>query len=389
MANLAIANSLQKTTTRHEPQFAGYIFGSVNDALNGLSGKTYTCIGELVTVSGTTNGGTITNTSELGVYRIASIDNKDAVTLVKLADGDGTSSADVTNLQTAVGTTTDAISVSPLSSTTVTDALKELTTYFKIVKVADSSSSSAYTYNLCNGNDDVLSSFSVDKDKFLKSATTVTVDDEQYLRFTFSTYDGTSYGENTVDVAVSDMIGYKPLSSTTINGYTLTFDSDSVSLSGSDINIGELYQEVQQPINPITNLPYIGDVSGITSADTIVEGFQKAEVMISALTTQVLANEEVIQTAIGAIVSGSGLINSNDEITYTPLSEDSILQGATSLYEADRLLSQAIQAGLNDVQTSVTPYGELSDLIEISNNGLTYVANPKFDCGVFDSEENE
>ena len=387
MANLAIAHSIQKTTTLHEPTVVGYMYGSVNDALNGLSGKTFTCVGEIVTISGTTNGsGEITNSSEVGLYRISNINAQNAVTLVKLADDNGGGgSTEIENLQSAVGTSTSTIDASPLSSTTVTDALKELTTYFKIEKVADSANASAYTYNLCNGNNDVLSSFSVDKDKFLKSATTVTINDEQYLRFIFYTYDGTSYGEDEIDVSVNKMIGYKALSSVTINDYTLTFDDDTISLSGSDIYIGEYYNPVIQPINPKTNLPYIGDVSGVSSADTIVEGFEKTETMISAVTQQILANEEVIQTAIGAIVESAGIVDEQtSEIKYTPLTSDTILQSAVSLYDADRLLSEKIQ----EAEADTNPYGELSNLIEKTNNGLEYKSNASFDCGVFDLDEN-
>lgn len=116
-------------------------------------------------------------------------------------------------------------------------------------------------------------------------------------------------------------------------------DGTSIALSAdtSDIKVADDF----------TTTTYQSELSGATaiaSGDTVSTAFNKVEKTISALTEELLKDEETEAAAIKALGNAAGIISTDGTIAYTANTSDTYISGATSLADADDKLDAAIKA---------------------------------------------
>lgn len=106
-------------------------------------------------------------------------------------------------------------------------------------------------------------------------------------------------------------------------------------ISGATVKVGE-YTSVEFPAELTGATP-------VESTDTISEALNAIETTVSALTSEVLVNEEVTEAAVEALATAAGTKDADGKIVYVVHTTDSILSGASCLDDADVALADAIR----------------------------------------------
>lgn len=132
--------------------------------------------------------------------------------------------------------------------------------------------------------------------------------------------------ESITEVIVNDVTGE-------VENHTVT-----VVISGTDINVGaatgvEYPEEFEEKVAEY----HVG------ADTTVAEAFANLETVISALTQELLDDEETASSAITALAIAAGVLNDNDEIGYIVNEEATYINVATSLADADNILDEAIK----------------------------------------------
>ena len=155
-------------------------------------------------------------------------------------------------------------------------------------------------------------------------------------------------------------------------------DEQIESLSGKVIEdeqvVAKGFNNIEASAGLDEHLNYIPD-----SVDVLLSGatslFDADELLsneILSLSGKVIDDEKVIQKAFSAVQSGAGF---NENLTYTSDSGDTLLSGATSLFDADSILSNAISK-IGTVPSNAVKYVDLYDYAnnETINAKIPFIA---------------
>jgi len=171
--------------------------------------------------------------------------------------------------------------------------------------------------------------------------------------------------KNSNDEIVSFNIG-KSIKGVNVNNVNATIANNiaSVTISGSDENVGT-YTSVQYP----TEFSAATNVSG---SQTIADAFNAVETTISALTKEMIKDEKAISESIIQIAESAGLENEN-EISYVADTNAHYISGATTLYDADKILDSAIYNVATSTQNSLSGVNVNGVDATVSNNKASVV----------------
>ena len=168
-----------------------------------------------------------------------------------------------------------------------------------------------------------------------------------YIRLAASLADADNILDTTIKSVADDVdeLNGKILTSITVNGVNATIanQSASVTISGQNISVGTY-----------TTVAYPQELSGavnVSGSQTIPQALNAIETTVSALTEEVIHNEETDANAIFDLADAVGNVvdTTTGQIKFIPILTDPILNQAQSYYEIILLLSEEIQELKNRV----------------------------------------
>ena len=179
--------------------------------------------------------------------------------------------------------------------------------------------------------------------------------------------------DNLLDAALDSMHDEidGTLTGVTVNSVQATVENRTASLDlyGKDITTSSEYSAITYPSELV-------DAQSVETGDTLEGAFNKVETTISALTKEVLDNEEVTEEAIKALGEAAGTIDENNVITYVVNENANYISAATSLANADDILDAQIHglssSMLENVQVN-DKLGTITDKIssiELDSNDI-------------------
>ena len=145
-----------------------------------------------------------------------------------------------------------------------------------------------------------------------------------------------------------------------VNGIDGNFSDNVASLTvkGKDIVLTDNYAVTEYPSS------FDDRASHVSAGDTIDSAFHHVESTIKTLSEDVITNELTIANSINALAEASGLVSSNNEITYVKKAKPYYIAEAETLADAINLLDDRIKLieGLIDTKIKKAIY----DLIKVN-----------------------
>lgn len=139
-----------------------------------------------------------------------------------------------------------------------------------------------------------------------------------------------------------------------VNGIDGNFSDNVASLTvkGKDIVLTDNYAVTEYPSS------FDNRASHVSAADTIDSAFHHVESTIKTLSEDVITNELIIANSINALAEASGLVSSNNEITYVKKAKPYYIAEAETLADAINLLDDRIKLieGLIDTKIKKAIY---------------------------------
>ena len=139
-----------------------------------------------------------------------------------------------------------------------------------------------------------------------------------------------------------------------VNGINGNFSDNVASLTvkGKDIVLTDNYAVTEYPSS------FDNRASHVSAADTIDSAFHHVESTIKTLSEDVITNELTIANSINALAEASGLVSSNNEITYVKKAKPYYIAEAETLADAINLLDDRIKLieGLIDTKIKKAIY---------------------------------
>lgn len=139
-----------------------------------------------------------------------------------------------------------------------------------------------------------------------------------------------------------------------VNGIDGNFSDNVASLTvkGKDIVLTDNYAVTEYPSS------FDNRASHVSAADTIDSAFHHVESTIKTLSEDIITNELTIANSINALAEASGLVSSNNEITYVKKAKPYYIAEAETLADAINLLDDRIKLieGLIDTKIKKAIY---------------------------------
>lgn len=139
-----------------------------------------------------------------------------------------------------------------------------------------------------------------------------------------------------------------------VNGIDGNFSDNVASLTvkGKDIVLTDNYAVTEYPSS------FDDRASHVSAGDTIDSAFHHVESTIKTLSEDVITNELTIANSINALAEASGLVSSNNEITYVKKAKPYYIAEAETLADAINLLDDRIKLieGLIDTKIKKAIY---------------------------------
>ena len=179
--------------------------------------------------------------------------------------------------------------------------------------------------------------------------------------------------DNLLDAALDSMHDEidGTLTGVTVNSVQATVENRTASLDlyGKDITTSSEYSAITYPSELV-------DAQSVETGDTLEGAFNKVETTISALTKEVLDNEEVTEEAIKALGEAAGTIDENNVISYVVNENANYISAATSLANADDILDAQIHGLSSSMLENVQVNDKLGTItdnvssIELDSNDI-------------------